>query len=285
MTVYKDFVLLDAMSLIHTLTNQLQQLPDQKMRLKVCDAWVTYFASPYLYIPAENPIGMDTQRVLPVLCIDQKDSGGHYWRHRHYSGYKTGRPAKAPLLLSTRDYLYDLWTKADLPYLVQDGFEADDHVGQWVKGMMPGEKVAMVSVDSDWAQLVGPNVMWLDTFPPSRRTGESQKCNVLGHDEVLTRFNTQRAFSKHLLSNPYDLVEHKWVFGDRSDSLPGNKSVDRGIIDLLAPLESPDPMRADGYRCVPLSKVWSFPPLPHAATHYAFGVPDWMGRDGDRYDF
>lgn len=285
MTVYKSFVLLDAMSLIHTFVNQLEKLPSQPVRLKACNAWVTYFASPHLYIPDKNPIGMGTEQVLPILCVDQKTEAGKYWRHKHLPSYKTGRAAKSPLLLSTRDYLYKVWAKNNLPILAESGFEADDFAGQWVKSMRPGEKVAMVSVDSDWAQLVSQDVMWLDTFPPSRRTGDSQKCNVLGPDEVLTRFNSQRAFLGCPLSKPADLVKHKWVNGDRSDNIPGNQSVGRGIIDLLTPLESPDPSAIEKYRTMPISQVWSLPPLPHAATHYAFGVPDWMGRDGDQYAF
>lgn len=281
-----NFMILDGMSLVYPFSAKIQDLPIRIQRGAIRD-WVSYFSRPWLYLSVNNPVGLDPYDCLPVLTMDLKYPKDHpslpdkYWRHGYHKGYKSGRREKTPGLITTRQLIVEAWNSFGLPYLSQPGFEADDFAGAWVRTMEPGEKVGLVSIDGDWSQLVSDRVIWLDVFPPSRRSGPTQKESVLGFYEVLTRFNNQKEFQSCTLTQPHDIVDHKHRLGDKSDGIPKGRAVPIGIIDLKSPLESPDldrvmQVRKFGQVCLgqlPLSE----------SSHYDFGVPDWKASGGNSY--
>ena len=274
MTHHRHIVALDFMSLVHPLTYKIENIPDTSMIPYLLDKWVQFFANPILYTPISNPVGFSPFEARPILCLDLKNDKGKYWRHRYLSTYKTGRRAKSPLLCQVRDTLLQNWVEAGLPTLGEPGFEADDWAGALVRHSGPDTKIALVTVDSDWAMLVGSDVMWLDVYPPERRNGVTQKKSVLGADEVLERFNNQKSFQRtRLITNPYDLADHKHQFGDKSDRIPEGRVVDPGVIDLKNPCQEPTDV-ANKIRSV---LDWQYPKLsiPYL-NHYHFGIPSWV---------
>jgi hypothetical protein len=274
-----DYVVLDFMSLVHPFSYKLAELPPDSIPY-FCDQWVMYFANPYLYTPIHNPIGFEPFTALPVLAVDSKNDRGKYWRHDFLSTYKTGRKPKSGLLIQVRDQLLATWVQYGLPTLSAYGFEADDWAGAMVQFTNPDDRIAMVSVDSDWAQLVSDRCIWLDVFPPSRRRKDpTQQKSVLGEAEVLERFNNQTKYRRtRLLTKPYDLVDHKHEFGDwESDRIPGGRSVDCGIIDLLQPLIYP-PMVEDKIAGVMAGNRISVP-APKNTRHFSYGVPQWINDE------
>jgi hypothetical protein len=263
------------MSLIHPFTASLTRVNPKKVN-SVIDGWVSFFANPICYVPINNPIDFDPWDSLPILLVDQKDDSDRYWRHTYFSSYKTGRPEKSAFLKIVRDRVLDKWKKNELPYLSESGFEADDWAGALVKYTGPCDKISLVSVDSDWAQLVSDRVMWLDVYPPSLRTGWHQKQSVLGVSDVLDRFNNKEIHKRtFLLDRPSDLVRHKHIYGDKSDRIPGGCVVPIGIIDLEKPVE--EPTGADGRVKLVLQHPYNPPPINPYASHIMFGVPDWLG--------
>lgn len=272
-----DHVALDFMSLVHPFASKLGELGPRMIPV-FSQQWVYYFGNPHLYIPTKNPIDLDPFNTKPVLLVDSKLKG-KYWRHDYHPEYKTGRSPKSALLLQVRDLMLNYWIDQGLPVLSQDGFEADDWAGAMVKYTNPDTKIAMVSVDSDWAQLVSDRVMWLDVFPPSRRKESHQKKSVLGTDEVLERFNNQSTFKKtRLLTVPYDLVYHKHEFGDRSDRIPAGRLVPKGIIDLLNPIVEPDNAKTIIQRLGDNSTGVQVQ-LPKLDQHHTYAVPSWINDE------
>lgn len=268
-----NYVFIDLMTCIHQLTFSIQE----SERLELVLDFIPFIARPYLYIYPENPIGMETIGVTVVGLLDMKNENEQYWRHQLFPKYKSGRAEKTALLRFVRDSVLKSWRKFDLPLVSQVGFEADDWVGYLVSQMQPEDRAAMITVDGDWAQLVSERVMWLDTFPTQKRTGESQKCPVLGVKEVIARINGHKDYrnmhsSKHI-KKPSDIVDLKWEFGDSSDRIPKGRVVDRGIIDLVNPtLKIPNP---------PLLSDFQMPKPPTLSNVGMkcsdFGLPDWYG--------
>jgi 5'-3' exonuclease len=271
------YVALDFMSLVHPFAAKMGELEPQMIPV-FCRQWVHYFGNPHIYIPTKNPIGFDLFTARPLLLVDSKLKG-KYWRHDYHPEYKTGRSPKSALLMQVRDLLLNYWIDQGLPVFSQDGFEADDWAGALVKYTKPEDKIALVSVDSDWAQLVSDRVMWLDVFPPSRRKELHQKKSVLGPVEVLERFNNQAAFKRtRLLNTPFDLVDYKHEFGDKSDRIPPGRLVQKGIIDLLNPIREPDQVQQiiEGLDKDGVSVQIKPPKLDQ---HHMYAVPCWINDE------
>jgi len=272
-----DYVALDFMSLVHPFAAKMGELEPQMIPV-FSRQWVHYFGNPHAYTPTKNPIDFNPFDAKPILLVDSKLKG-KYWRHDHHPGYKTGRSPKSALLMQVRDLLLNYWIDQGLQVFVQDGFEADDWAGALVKYTKTENKIALVSVDSDWAQLVSDRVMWLDVFPPSRRKELHQKKSVLGSMEVLERFNNQATFKKtRLLKDPFDMVDYKHEFGDKSDRIPPGRLVPIGIIDLLHPLREPDQAKEiiEG-----LGKFGIHTPIapPKLDQHHMYAVPCWVNDE------
>lgn len=281
-SVMRDYMLLDGMSLVYPFASKIESLPMVTQR-KAIEDWVGYFSRPWLYTPEVNPIRLDPWDCLPILCMDLKYPGtletptslrNKYWRHTYFKGYKSGRKEKTPGLITTRSLIIACWQSYGLPYLSQPGFEADDFAGAWVQTMGTDERVGLVSIDGDWAQLVTEQVMWMDVFPPSRRSRVSQKKSVLGPLDVLERFNDQKEYQKYPITCPGDIVNHKHRFGDPSDKIPKDHYVPIGIIDLMNPLHTPEMDAVLSIRGGAVPDI--LPPVSRSA-HFMFGVPDWKG--------
>ena len=268
----KNFVVIDLMPCMFALVNAVERansVGEGDVTKLLVDSWVRFFANPPLYCPIHR---FDPYDASPILVTDSKVAG-RYWRHRYHTTYKSGRSSKSQLLTNITRLVTEGWVAHDLPLLREDGFEADDFAGAIVRSLSPTDRCLLVTVDGDWAQLVSNRVGWLDTYPPSKRKGESQKRSVLFADEVLERFNNQKAFIRNGgITSPSDIARYKWEYGDSSDSIPPGRLAPLGIIDLLDPLESPDMSAVREVMDRGVNRV-SYPAI---TSPYMFGLPTWV---------
>jgi 5'-3' exonuclease len=276
-TRYRNFVILDVMPLIYAAAHQ----PNFKGSLapQWTEQWVSYFSRPMYYTPVSNPVGLDPYQAVPVFCLDLKDDQSGYWRHKYLPTYKSSRSAVRPDIISLRHLFIDTLTKRNCTILAEPGFEADDFAGLLVRQASPNDRFALVTVDGDWSQLVSDHVFWMDTYARSKVKNPYQRCQVLGTQEVLDKWNFDDDLIKagERITNPHDIVGVKVRLGDASDTILKSDCVDPGIIDLLDPLEVPRHY-GEGTLDEVYQKHLRRPPTPMSlrrVAHYDFGVPQW----------
>ncbi len=241
------YVILDHMSLVHALINSHAFTGADTVQV-----WVEFFGNPANYLP-HTPLGSPFD-FLPILVTDQKTTevklgigdkttNRLYWRHKYHPTYKSGRKPSEPLLNNVRELSWKLWSDAGLTSYSQEGFEADDFAAYFCKHY-PDEHKYLVTIDSDWAGLVDDKTYWVDTYcqNPNYRKPSKRRENILDPAKVLDRFNNHRDFTSFHLDKPSDIYRAKHLLGDKSDSILGGESVDIGIISLIDPLETVEPI-------------------------------------------
>lgn len=165
------------------------------------------------------------------------DDGGTedypYWRKSIYPEYKAGRRPKSDLFYRIVEYGIQTIEKINIDYYNIPTFEADDLAGHMVKikrlyqSFDPNSPLAnrifyLLTVDSDWLQLTGEGVFWINTGPwePILR----------GAPETI-EWTKKRL--KRDISHPQEIVAIKSIQGDKSDNLP--PGCDPYLIDLVNP--------------------------------------------------
>ncbi|MCK9460875.1 MAG: DNA polymerase I [Proteobacteria bacterium] len=93
------------------------------------------------------------------------DSRTPTFRREIYPAYKANRPPPPEDLKVQFPFVRELVEAFDLAVLQRDGFEADDLIATAARtAVRSGLKVVVVSADKDLMQLVGPDVVMLDTM-------------------------------------------------------------------------------------------------------------------------
>jgi DNA polymerase I len=93
------------------------------------------------------------------------DSRTPTFRREIYPAYKANRPPPPEELKVQFPFVRELVEAFDLAVLQRDGFEADDLIATAARAARAaGLKVVIVSADKDLMQLVGPDVVMLDTM-------------------------------------------------------------------------------------------------------------------------
>ncbi|CBA17742.1 DNA polymerase I-like flap endonuclease (FEN) [Acaryochloris phage A-HIS1] len=152
-------------------------------------------------------------------------------RHTHETlGYKGGRSEKTDTWLSVADIgLRYVLTRSNFHYLSKAGYEADDFAGAIVAAKRAGKhpvirdrEIYLYTVDRDWLQLVDRDVFWCNTahYYPRFRDIEAAIVDIKKKD-------------KATVSHPYEIVQAKAKYGDKSDNLPPGSPEE--VIDLLSP--------------------------------------------------
>lgn len=238
------FLLLDLMSLIHPLVNSFEGAQGTEKRStwedKILPMWIRHILSCELWLPK------GAGSVTPVFLVDQKNAAEKYWRHHYFARYKGGRKSHSDILKIAKGRAIELAQEAGVSIFMQPGFEADDFAGEFVRALGRDDRVLMMSVDSDWGQLISDRAIWLDTFCTKPRKHPDQISRVLDVRTIIKRHNSYKKNQRYLISNPRDVVEAKWILGDESDKIPAGRAVPRGIIDLINPLEYPVPIVLPG---------------------------------------
>ena len=143
-----------------------------------------------------------------MLCVF--DSRVKTFRHEKYPEYKAKR-LKAPNdLLSQIDTIQELVEKLGIPWIIKDGYEADDIIGTiTLKAKEKGIKSIVVSGDKDILQLVDDS-----TIVYANKKGISEI-------EVMDRNKVEKVWGVP----PERIIDLLALMGDQSDNVPGVRGI------------------------------------------------------------
>jgi 5'-3' exonuclease len=156
----------------------------------------------------------------PVVLWD-----GRSWRFERFPEYKAGRTANAKLIADREAYKKQRPAMAralnllGVRQMIAGNMEADDLAAILTRdAVKKGHKVALITGDKDWLQLVEPGVTWVD-----HKTTPERKCNATDFHEF-TGYATQKAF-----------IHSKALQGDTGDNVVTRIGIgEKGAKDLLA---------------------------------------------------
>lgn len=159
------------------------------------------------------------------------DCGKPAFRLELAPDYKAGRPPMPEDLRFQMPLIREMAEAFGWPLLQKENYEADDLIGGFATGALPGEcEVFVVTSDKDLAQLVRPGVTWL---APDRKNSGFEKRGVPG---VIEKFGVP----------PERLVDYLSLLGDSSDNIPGVPGIGgKTAARLLADGRSLDQVLAD----------------------------------------
>jgi DNA polymerase-1 len=133
------------------------------------------------------------------------DSDKPTFRHEMYAQYKANREEMPDDLKTQIPLVRDLIDAMNIPWVKQDGVEADDLIAVLThRAVEQGFEVYIVSKDKDLMQLVGPRVRML-----APETGGA--LISMGPDEVKAKMGV----------GPEGIVDFLSLVGDASDNIPG----------------------------------------------------------------
>ena len=241
------FVAIDLMSCVHPYQNAHPTASFSQISNTLAPEWVRFHLQPELWIPS-GWVASGVKKIVPILLVDEKMKGV-YWRHRYHAKYKSGRKAHPDSIGALRDAIIHQWKMAGGAIETQPEFEADDFAGDLCRSLGSNERALLISVDSDWAQLVSDRVVWLDTYAAKERKHRDQRPAVLDIQQVIKRWNSypDHGLPETSITNPREIAQVKHLIGDRSDAIPGGGIVPFGIIDLYYPTYRPTPVDREKY--------------------------------------
>jgi DNA polymerase I len=130
------------------------------------------------------------------------DAGRKTFRNDIYPEYKAHRPPAPEDLVPQFDIIRQAVEAFNVPAIEMAGYEADDIIATYARmGVEAGADVTIVSSDKDLMQLVGDDVVMLDTM----------KNRKIGVAEVIEKFGL----------GPDKVIEVQALAGDSADNVPG----------------------------------------------------------------
>ena len=143
------------------------------------------------------------------------DMKGPTFRHEAYEAYKATRKPMPESLRPQIDYIKNVVRGFSIPVIDKEGTEADDIIGTLARRFAAeGLKVVVVSGDKDLMQLVGNDVVMIDTMKEA----------VYDVEAVRKRFGVA----------PDKVVEILGLMGDTSDNIPGVPGIGpKGALRLI----------------------------------------------------
>ena len=175
-----------------------------------------YYAMAYGGKPMTNPDGVPVGAVFGFTNMLLKmlrdyhapymavifDAARKNFRNDIYADYKANRNETPEDLIPQFPLIRDAVAAFDIPYMAQEGYEADDLIAAYTRlARAAGKKVVIVSSDKDLMQLVGEGVRMLDPM----------KGEFIGPEQVLEKFGV----------TPDKVVDVQALAGDTSDNVPG----------------------------------------------------------------
>ena len=160
------------------------------------------------------------------------DAPGKTFRHALYPEYKGHRPPSPPAVAAAAPMVRSLLRKAlGVADLSAPGVEADDLIGTLaVRGVREGLRVAVVSPDKDFYQLLRPGLQLLRPVPPSAAASLSRSPSSSSSSSsplsVVTVAGLVPYTEASFLSEHGGLLPSQWadaraLAGDPSDNVPG----------------------------------------------------------------
>ena len=182
-------------------------------------AYYAFFKRPLITTKGENTSAIfGFMRMILRLLKDENprymlcvfDSRVKTFRHEKYPEYKAKR-LKAPNdLLSQIDTIQELVEKLGIPWIIKDGYEADDIIGTiTLKAKKKGIKSIVVSGDKDILQLVDDS-----TIVYANKKGISEI-------EVMDRNKVEKVWGVP----PERIIDLLALMGDQSDNVPGVRGI------------------------------------------------------------
>ncbi|HHE04659.1 MAG TPA: DNA polymerase I, partial [candidate division WOR-3 bacterium] len=182
-------------------------------------AYYAFFKRPLITTKGENTSAIfGFMRMILRLLKDENpgymlcvfDSRVKTFRHEKYPEYKAKR-LKAPNdLLSQIDTIQELVEKLGIPWIIKDGYEADDIIGTiTLKAKEKGIKSIVVSGDKDILQLVDDS-----TIVYANKKGISEI-------EVMDRNKVEEVWGVP----PERIIDLLALMGDQSDNVPGVRGI------------------------------------------------------------
>ncbi len=157
-----------------------------------------------------------------AIVWDPKDGS---FRNEMLPSYKGTRPDMPESLVEQIPHFARIAEAFAIPYLCEEGFEADDVIGTLAKRWSDEVDVVIVSSDKDLMQLVSNRVTLLDTMKDRR----------IGPAEVREKFGCP----------PRLVPDALGIWGDSSDNIPGVKGIgEKGVHKLLATFDGLDDLYA-----------------------------------------
>jgi hypothetical protein len=187
-----------------------------------------------------------------VLVYDSKP----YWRAQYWPEYKAGRKPKPEGVNTCMEESFKVAKILQVPTLKEPTFEADDLASSLVTMFLLSsfyltplkvfDHIYLVTVDSDWIQLVTPRVTWVNTGPwePLLRTPE-------------TSLTWIKKSLKVDVAHPQDIVPIKSIKGDKSDNLP--PGTPPYLIDLFNPPLKHNPLTNNRFVSDLMGLEWYYP--------------------------
>lgn len=171
-----------------------------------------FYALPNMTAPDGTPVNavygfvtmfMRLLRNIPCdYCVVLFDAKRQNFRNEIFSAYKATRSETPELLIPQFDLIHEAVHVLNLPYVMQEGYEADDLIATYAKQAVDaGNEVIVVSGDKDLMQLICDKVSYYD----------GMKDKYFGPEEVKEKFGVY----------PDRVTDVQALSGDSIDNVPG----------------------------------------------------------------
>ena len=171
-----------------------------------------FYALPNMTAPNGTPVnavyGFVTMfmRLLKNIdcdyCVVLFDAKRQNYRNEIFADYKANRAETPELLIPQFDLIHEAVHVLNIPYVLQEGYEADDLIATYAKQAEDkGFETVVVSADKDLMQLIRGNVSYYDGMK----------------DKFFTPEDVKEKFGVY----PDKVVDVQALSGDKIDNIPG----------------------------------------------------------------
>lgn len=171
-----------------------------------------FYALPNMTAPDGTPVNavygfitmfMRLLKNIPCdYCVVLFDAKRQNFRNQIFSEYKATRAEIPELLIPQFDLIHEAVRVLNLPYVLQEGYEADDLIATYAKQATDaGYDVTVVSGDKDLMQLINEHVSYYD----------GMKDKYFGKEDVKAKFGVY----------PEQVTDVQALSGDSIDNVPG----------------------------------------------------------------
>lgn len=171
-----------------------------------------FYALPTMTAPDGKPVNavygfltmfMRLIKAIPCdYCVVLFDAKRKNFRNSFFADYKATRAEIPELLIPQFELIYKTVQNLNLPYILQEGYEADDLIATYAKqAVEAGHDVVVVSADKDLMQLIRPHVEFYDGMK----------------DKFFTPEDVHEKFGVY----PDKVVDVQALSGDKIDNIPG----------------------------------------------------------------
>ncbi len=171
-----------------------------------------FYALPTMTAPDGTPVNavygfvtmfMRLLKNIPCdYCVVLFDAKRQNFRNDYFADYKANRAEIPELLIPQFDLIHQAVELMGLPYVAQEGYEADDLIATYAKQALDsGKEAVVVSADKDLMQLIKDGVSYYDGMK----------------DKFFTPEDVKEKFGVY----PDKVVDVQALSGDKIDNIPG----------------------------------------------------------------